>query len=187
MVVWTINTVTAPGDNIEAEALVLTYSTQAAWSDTSSTDAENDARIRYDDAAASEQTIEDTATATVVEPDLALSKTIATLNSSVSGGQVTRGDTIDYLLTLSNNGAAPAYRLIVTDTAPAGLRGNTVAINEVRNDGALITDWTADTSTFAASGLITITLEDSQSLAAGDDLTVAINLVVANTANPVIA
>lgn len=112
-------------------------------------------------------------TTSVGQPNLTLDKH----SLPVPGATVNPGDTITYTLTITNNGRAPAYDLVLTDTLPAGLTyqntisnpGPGVIITPTRT-GQLIT-YAINQLATAASMVITLTAQVDNPIPGGITLT----------------
>jgi len=70
------------------------------------------------------ETVDDTASVTVLNPELAIDKT-------VSNDAPNPGEEFDYTLDVTNSGNTPAYNMVVTDEVPAGIVVDTTSISPV--------------------------------------------------------
>jgi uncharacterized repeat protein (TIGR01451 family)/fimbrial isopeptide formation D2 family protein len=104
----------------------------------------------------------------IAQPSLTLDKH----SVPAPGTTVSPGDTITYTLTITNNGRAPAYDLVLTDTLPAGLTYQNTISNP--GPGVIITPT-------RTGQLITYTINQ---LAAGPGVSMVITLT-ARVANPI--
>ncbi|MDY0341490.1 MAG: isopeptide-forming domain-containing fimbrial protein, partial [Coriobacteriia bacterium] len=125
----------------------------------------NSAKLSWDDAEdGTTRTSEDSVDLTIVEPDL----TIVKHDDAVSVGP---GDTVSYVVDITNEGTGPAYRLLFTDRIPDELFsvGSSPALTGVTVDGMVVdaADYTGD---FSVTPIATIDFADDFALAVGETL-----------------
>lgn len=102
--------------------------------------------------------------ATIVEPDMAVSKTSADSDGLLSGSE-----TVRFTLTATNTGTGPAYNAILQDVLPPALRAAGVSPVSVLIDGGA--PGTAPTFTYnAATGLAEWRFADGDVLLPGQDI-----------------
>ncbi|MEO0465543.1 MAG: hypothetical protein AAF216_03290 [Pseudomonadota bacterium] len=111
----------------------------------------------------------ETRRATIVEPDISVSKT-----SADSDGLLTGGETVRYTLTASNAsvaGAGPAYNALLQDVLPPALRANGVSPVSILIDGA--SPASAPTFSYnASSGLAQWSFSDADVLLPGQSIVI---------------
>ncbi|MFT4029987.1 MAG: DUF11 domain-containing protein [Protaetiibacter sp.] len=130
---------------------------------------------RTDDTESTRTSLTDGATVTVLDPVLAIDKT-------VSDAAPDPGDTFDYTVTVTNTGTTPAYNMVVTDVIPDGvivdpdtISGGGTISGQTATGGGTIT-WDADDlpgplyQQGSSSTPLSITLTYSATLAASAGL-----------------
>jgi len=126
----------------------------------------NTATLSWDDAAVdgTTRTSEDSVDLTIVEPRLTIDK----YDDTVFVGP---GDTVPYVVEITNMGTGPAYRLLFTDRIPDELfsPGSSPVLTGVTVGGVAVdvTEYTAD---FSTSPTATIDFADDFGLAVGETL-----------------
>ena len=83
------------------------------------TDLINNVIIRYDTAVGTVTTLPVAETISVLQPDLSVSKSVATVDGD---SVIVSSEIITYTVEIINNGSAPAYDTLFQDTIPDGLR-----------------------------------------------------------------
>jgi len=116
--------------------------------------------------------------ATIVEPDMAVSKTSADSDGLLSGGE-----TVRYTLTAINSGTGPAYNAILQDVLPPALRASGVSAVSVLIDGGA--PGTAPTFTYnGATGLAEWRFADGDVLLPGQDIEIIYDVTADAAVSP---
>jgi uncharacterized repeat protein (TIGR01451 family)/fimbrial isopeptide formation D2 family protein len=130
---WTIgDVVNDPFGDPTTDALVIIYRARilpdAGIAHVASTTLTNTANMDYETAAGPATTQTDSASITVVQPDLTVAK-----SAVASGGDtvLAADEIVTYTVDIINNGGAPAYDTLLTDIIPVGLRNGTATITMV--------------------------------------------------------
>jgi uncharacterized repeat protein (TIGR01451 family)/fimbrial isopeptide formation D2 family protein len=142
---WNFGTIVNQGEEVDAntndtitiiyEAVVTddaTFPTPNALG-FGSTDRINDAQIDYNDSADAANTAEVTA-----EPTINVSQPYLTISKAVLGGstEFSAGQTVDYAISITNNGTAPAYGISADDDLPEGINDTAVTLVSALVDGS---------------------------------------------------
>ncbi|WP_444922859.1 isopeptide-forming domain-containing fimbrial protein [Microbulbifer sp. DLAB2-AF] len=150
---WNIADLRNQGDNNAAnDEFVLRYRARVLNRDVHPWPANNTALtnnvVFSFDAATGNETRNDSETLDLLQPDLA----IAISANPAGGTTLSAGDRVDYTITITNNGSAPAYDPLFKDLIPLGLRQAGVNVQSVTVNGATATAVapTFDSSTGAA-------------------------------------
>ncbi|WP_346837320.1 isopeptide-forming domain-containing fimbrial protein [Microbulbifer sp. SAOS-129_SWC] len=134
---WTLANLVNPGDNDAGnDTFVIRYRARVLNGDVhpwpaNSVALANSADFGFDGAGGRENR-NDGETVDLRQPNLAL----ALSATPASGSTLSPGDTIDYTVTLTNDGSAPAYDTVFRDTIPAGLREGGVSVQSLTVNGA---------------------------------------------------
>ncbi|WP_444889967.1 isopeptide-forming domain-containing fimbrial protein [Microbulbifer sp. DLAB2-AA] len=150
---WNIADLRNQGDNNAAnDEFVLRYRARVLNRDVHPWPANNTALtnnvVFSFDAATGNETRNDSETLDLLQPDLA----IAISANPAGGTTLSAGDRVDYTITITNNGSAPAYDPLFKDLIPLGLRQAGINVQSVTVNGATATAVapTFDSSTGAA-------------------------------------
>ncbi|WP_444900438.1 isopeptide-forming domain-containing fimbrial protein [Microbulbifer sp. VAAC004] len=150
---WNIADLRNQGDNNAAnDEFVLRYRARVLNRDVHPWPANNTALtnnvVFSFDAATGNETRNDSETLDLLQPDLA----IAISSNPAGGTTLSAGDRVDYTITITNNGSAPAYDPLFKDLIPIGLRQAGINVQSVTVNGATATVVapTFDSSTGAA-------------------------------------
>lgn len=135
---WSLGSQTNPADgNAANDFLVLVYEARVENLDTLSQTPTtqpltNGATLDYTVASAPAPQLTDSATVQVLQPDLAITKTV-----SAGGGDtiVVAGEVVTYTVAITNNGDAPAYDSVLQDTLPDGMRLAGITTDSIDVDG----------------------------------------------------
>ncbi|MEN8258287.1 MAG: isopeptide-forming domain-containing fimbrial protein, partial [Thermodesulfobacteriota bacterium] len=136
---WTLGDVynTPDGDNTN-NSFVIEYRVRVAenvLAQAGTTTLTNTATLGYVDgsgnAVVDPVRLESNATLTLLQPDLTVSKSVATAGGDLIIGA---GELITYTVDVINNGLAPAYDTVVEDVIPAGLRDGAATITMVSTE-----------------------------------------------------
>lgn len=140
---WNLGDVTNPADGDPGnDFLVLVYEVRIENNDVlSQTPASqplfNSASLDYTVGGVAAPTKTADASVEVLQPELAVAK-----SASAAGGDtvVVAGETVTYTVDITNNGLAPAYDTVLTDTLPVGMRqsGATTTAMTLVNAGAAL-------------------------------------------------
>ncbi len=107
-----------------------------------------------------------TATIAVEQPRLTIAKT---RTSPTPLDRVVPGGTANYRMTVTNDGTAPAYNTLITDTLPSGMRGSAPSALTATLNGSAATLTPVWTS---AAGTYVFTLSDAQLIQPGQSLVI---------------
>lgn len=175
---WDLGDLVSTGDNsVLNQQLVLVYrarvlNTGGIATTPTTQSLSNSARLSYSNAAAGTVTTTPSVSAvSVKQPSLGIVKALRAGQPVI----VTAGSTVQYRLTVTNSGDAPAYNILVTDTLPSGMRvGTPTTVAATLNGGAvtLIPTYTALT------GALQYTLADGEVLNPGQTLVIDFDAVV---------
>ena len=173
---WNLGNMTNPADGDPAnDFLVLTYEARVANLDTlaqtPTTQAlTNNASLDYTVAGVAAPTLNASATSNVLQPLLAITKVV-----DVTSG-VAAGDTLTYTVAITNNGDAPAYDTVLTDTLPDGLRDAGVTTSSITlvNAGTTLTSFNPayDAGTGVATWDFDAGVADAYTIPVGETLQV---------------
>ncbi|MBI9073831.1 MAG: isopeptide-forming domain-containing fimbrial protein [Desulfatibacillum sp.] len=119
--------------------------------------------VEYDN---TPQQLSDSENIDVVQPVLESSKGLAVGQTAL----VNPLGTVDYEITITNTGDAPAYNTLVADTLPAGMRMNAPVLASATLGGAPVV--LAPLSFAAATGTVSWTLTDAQPILPGESLVI---------------
>ncbi len=173
---WDFGTLVNTGDNDDInDTLVLVYSARvidpagvpapAAAPDPATTALDNSATLAYLNGASEPLTKGPSVAAiAVAQPRVLLTKTRL---APVADNLVMPGDPATFRLTVTNDGAAPAYNLALADTLPAGLRAATPVVAAATLNGVDISGTLPAPAYDSGTGLWTLTLADDQPLLPG--------------------
>lgn len=123
---WNFGTVTNPADgNAANDFLVIVYEARVANNDTlaqtpTTQVLPNAATLDYTVAGVPVPTRNSSAAVSVLQPVLAVTKSV--VSAVGADNSVLAGEGLTYTVDITNNGTAPAYDVVLTDTLPAGLR-----------------------------------------------------------------
>ncbi|MFA0791604.1 isopeptide-forming domain-containing fimbrial protein [Microbulbifer echini] len=134
---WNIASLLNTGDNNAAnDEFVLRYRARVLNRDVHPWPANNTAltnAVAFSfDAATGVETRNDNETLDLLQPDLA----VAITANPVGGTTLSAGDLVDYTITITNNGSAPAYDSVLKDLIPLGLRQGGVSVQSISVNGA---------------------------------------------------
>lgn len=110
-----------------------------------------------------------TASINIAQPRLTLAKTRVL---PAADNVVMPGANATFRLTIANNGAAPAYNVVVADTLPDGMRDATPTVSAATLNGASIAGSLAVPAYDSGTGLWTVSLSDAQILLPGESLVI---------------
>ena len=137
---WNIAQLINSGDNnLTNDEFILRYQARVLNKDVhpwpaSNTALTNNVEFTFD-AAAGAELRNDSDTLDLLQPDL-----IAAISSTPAGGTtLSAGDIVDYTITITNNGSAPAYDPVFRDMIPIGLRQSGVNVQSITVNGAAAT------------------------------------------------
>ncbi|GAA5445295.1 hypothetical protein Misp06_03494 [Microbulbifer sp. NBRC 101763] len=137
---WNIAKLINSGDNnLTNDEFILRYQARVLNKDVhpwpaSNTALTNNVEFTFD-AAAGAELRNDSDTLDLLQPDL-----IAAISATPAGGTtLSAGDIVDYTITITNNGSAPAYDPIFRDMIPIGLRQGGVNVQSITVNGAAAT------------------------------------------------
>ncbi|WP_232053865.1 isopeptide-forming domain-containing fimbrial protein [Microbulbifer sp. GL-2] len=137
---WNIAQLINSGDNnLTNDEFILRYQARVLNKDVhpwpaSNTALTNNVEFTFD-AAAGAELRNDSDTLDLLQPDL-----IAAISSTPAGGTtLSAGDIVDYTITITNNGSAPAYDPVFRDMIPIGLRQSGVNVQSLTVNGAAAT------------------------------------------------
>jgi len=154
-----------------------------------STTLRNNANLNYDGALGPAEQQDSAIDATVQQPVLNITKTAL----PVAGSEINAGDVVQYTLSISNTGDAPAYDIRIDDQVPAGMRaGGVPSVGDVTitiEGGALAATAPAALGTFLDDGQIRWNLDDgvtadTYTLPEGQTLAVTYSLTVDGDVGP---
>jgi len=137
---WNISSLLNSGDNdLTNDEFVLRYRARVLNKDVHPWPASNTAltnTVEYSfDAATGAEVRNDSETLDLLQPDL-----IAAISSTPAGGTtLSAGNIVDYTITITNNGSAPAYDPVFRDMIPIGLRQGGVSVQSITVNGAAAT------------------------------------------------
>ncbi|MAU10680.1 MAG: hypothetical protein CL607_12720 [Anaerolineaceae bacterium] len=150
-VTWTLGTVTNPpgnGDTLTFEILARVNDVAANVGLVTDQDVNlvNTGRLIYEDSTGTDQTLNDTETVDLVEPELSLAKTRLT-----TPGPFEAGDTIQYRITLDHTAQSTtnAYDIVVTDTLPTAGMGFVGIVGGSTTCASVTPSFTSPTITFS--------------------------------------
>ncbi|WP_020413195.1 isopeptide-forming domain-containing fimbrial protein [Microbulbifer variabilis] len=137
---WNIAQLINSGDNnLTNDEFILRYQARVLNKDVhpwpaSNTALTNNVEFTFD-AAAGAELRNDSDTLDLLQPDL-----IAAISATPAGGTtLSAGDIVDYTITITNNGSAPAYDPVFRDMIPIGLRQGGVNVQSITVNGAAAT------------------------------------------------
>ncbi|WP_444946913.1 isopeptide-forming domain-containing fimbrial protein [Microbulbifer sp. VTAC004] len=137
---WNIAQLINSGDNnLTNDEFILRYQARVLNKDVhpwpaSNTALTNNVEFTFD-AAAGAELRNDSDTLDLLQPDL-----IAAISATPAGGTtLSAGDIVDYTITITNNGSAPAYDPVFRDMIPIGLRQGGVNVQSLTVNGAAAT------------------------------------------------
>ncbi len=134
---WNIADLRNLGDNNAAnDEFVLRYRARVLNRDVhpwpaNNTVLTNNAVFSFD-AATGTEARNDSETLDLLQPDLA----VAISATPAGGTTLSAGDTVDYTITITNNGSAPAYDPVFKDLIPHGLRQGGISVQSINVNGA---------------------------------------------------
>lgn len=173
---WNLGDVTNPADGNPAnDFLVLTYEARVANLDTLTQTPTtqlltNNASLDYTVGGVSAPPLTASASSNVLQPLLAITKVV-----DITSG-LAAGDTLTYTVSITNNGDAPAYDTVLTDTIPDGLRDGGVTTSSITlvNAGSTLTSFnpTFDPGTGIATWDFDSGVADAYTIPVGDTLQV---------------
>ncbi|WP_308366193.1 MULTISPECIES: isopeptide-forming domain-containing fimbrial protein [unclassified Microbulbifer] len=149
-VTWNIADLINSGDNNAAnDEFVIRYRARVLNQDVhpwpaNNTPLTNNVDFNFD-AATGVENRNDGETLDLLQPELA----VAIISNPADGATLAPSDTVDYTVTITNNGSAPAYDTVFRDTIPLGLRQGGVTVQSTSVNGAAVADLAPayDTST----------------------------------------
>ncbi|MFC6632839.1 isopeptide-forming domain-containing fimbrial protein [Microbulbifer taiwanensis] len=136
---WNVADLVNTGDNSAAnDEFVIRYRARVLNGDVhpwpaNNTPLTNNVDFSFD-AATGAESRNDGETLDLLQPNLAL----AISSNPADGSTLAPNDTVDYTVTITNNGSAPAYDMIFRDTIPHGLRQGGVQVQSVSVNGSPI-------------------------------------------------
>ncbi|WP_193161518.1 isopeptide-forming domain-containing fimbrial protein [Microbulbifer hainanensis] len=133
-----VNLVNAGDNNTANDEFVIRYRARVLNQDShpwpaNNTPLTNNADFSFD-AATGAESRNDGETLDLLQPELALAIT----SNPATGSTLSPGDSIDYTVTITNNGSAPAYDPVFRDTIPAGLRQSGVSVQSTSVNGVAV-------------------------------------------------
>ncbi|MGD8891385.1 MAG: hypothetical protein PVF94_00005 [Desulfobacterales bacterium] len=174
---WTIgDVVNDPFGDPTTDALVIIYRARimpdAGIAHVASTTLINTVNMDYETAAGPAATQTDSASITVVQPDLTVTK-----SSVAAGGDMVLAadEIVTYTVDIINNGGAPAYDTLLTDIIPVGLRNGTATVTMVNMQllsGAILPNLAPvyDSATGVTTWNFDTGVADQYTIPAGDTL-----------------
>ncbi|WP_444933686.1 isopeptide-forming domain-containing fimbrial protein [Microbulbifer sp. JTAC008] len=139
-VTWSIPDLVNTGDNDTSnDEFVVRYLVRVLNEDShpwpaTNTALTNTAEFGFD-AATGAETRSDSETLDLLQPDLA----VAISSTPADGSTLSASDTIEYTVTITNNGSSPAYDPVFRDVIPLGLRQGGVSVQSLTVNGAAAT------------------------------------------------
>ncbi|MBB3059625.1 DUF11 domain-containing protein [Microbulbifer rhizosphaerae] len=140
-VTWNIADLVNAGDNNAAnDEFVIRYRARVLNQDAhpwpaNNTPLTNNVEFGFDAATGAENR-NDGETLDLLQPNLA----VAITSNPADGSTLAPGDTVDYTVTITNSGSAPAYDTVFRDTIPLGLRQGGVTVQSTSVNGAAVAD-----------------------------------------------
>ncbi|MGL6161793.1 isopeptide-forming domain-containing fimbrial protein [Microbulbifer sp.] len=140
-VTWNIADLINSGDNDAAnDEFVIRYRARVLNQDVhpwpaNNTPLTNNVDFNFDAATGAENR-NDGETLDLLQPNL----DVAITSNPADGATLAPGDPVDYTVTITNNGSAPAYDTVFRDTIPLGLRQGGVSVQSTSVNGAAVAD-----------------------------------------------
>lgn len=193
--IWNIGTVVndVSVNNTVTDDFVIVYRVRImddTLASAASTTLTNAANLNYNGASGPATQLDSDVDATVLQPILSLSKTA----TPGAGSQINANDSIQYTLSVTNTGDAPAFDIRINDRVPLGMRDNGVpTVSDVSisllSGATLASKAPQPLGTFADDGLIQWDLDDdatadTYTLNSGDTLLITYNLKVDGDVGP---
>lgn len=176
-IAWDFGTLVNDGDgDLLTSPLVIVYTARIKNTipEADTSDLTNAATFDFDTASGPATTRTASDTVTVLQPRLAIAKELVAEPDPVVAGAVIR-----YRVTVTNEGLAPAYDVVVSDTLPETLRDTEPAnIAYTINGIEPSTPPVFDASALGVTGVLTWTWPDSEPLLAASTMTIEYDVTI---------